>query len=176
MIFRHSFPWLRKQRPGALVFWIARLVLQRKEGRGPRRPAPTRRPACGPRAALSWRARAGQQRCGRLLACAAPLPLTCVLCSRHLTRLPGRTLQRPGLPPRPRPEKPSQRTRLRPALGRRGCRASSQPLYDTGARLARHLLPRFSARSSAHALREGRGQRRLLMDAGCAPAPARLFR
>lgn len=41
---------------GFLAVWISRLVLQRKkEGRGPRRPAPTRRPACGPRAALSWR-------------------------------------------------------------------------------------------------------------------------
>lgn len=58
-ITRKSFPWLRKERPGEGVFWLSgsqRLMLQRqKEGRGPRRPAPTRRPACGPRAALSWR-------------------------------------------------------------------------------------------------------------------------
>lgn len=58
-IFRQGFPRLRKERPGEegfLAVWISRFVLQRKEeGRGPGRPAPTRRPACGPRAALSWR-------------------------------------------------------------------------------------------------------------------------
>lgn len=128
------------QGAGIPAVWIARLVLQRaEEGRGPGRPAPTRRPACGPRVALSWRGRAGQRRCGRLLACAGPLPLTCALSSQHLTRLPGRALQGPGLlprpRPRPRPEKPGQRPGLRPALGRRGCRASSQPLRDTGAPL-----------------------------------------
>lgn len=151
---------------GPLSVWISRLVLQsRKEGRGPRRPAPTRRPAARPwgsvrasgGAELAW-GRAGQQRCGRL-GCPAPAYLRSLLPAPNA--LAGRTLQRPGPLPcsRPHPEKPGQRPGLRPARGRLGSRASSQPLSETGARFPRHLLllPCPSARSSAHALCEGRG-------------------
>lgn len=101
---------------GFLAGWPSGLVLRRQEeGRGPRRPAPTRRPAARPWGSVRAsggaelaRGRAGQQRCGRP-GCPAPAYLRSLLPAPNPR--PARAPQRPGPLPRPRPHrgKPGQR-------------------------------------------------------------------